>query len=215
MNQVPAYWLAAIVSGEPSYELKAQGYWTAGKLEESKNPIQYNDGITDWSGVNLRFTGALLQALLASEKNLGGDAVATTKASIDRNHEILERQRLLVWHMIHAAFGSGAKTSPFVDDMRWRFREMPYPKLAFDVDHRLEADFCMSPYPNVPWKNDWTTSDRTNTRNQYPVFELPVDVNYFKQHPIYAASGGVESPGVEYLHAYWFARAQGLLTEND
>jgi hypothetical protein len=216
LNQLPAYWLAAIVTGDLSYEVKAQGYWQTGKVEAANNPIQYNDGIVDWSGVNLRFTGDLVQRLLASEKNLGGDALSTMTQVIDDNHAVLARQRLLVWHMLHATHGSGAKSSPFVDDMRWRFREIPWPKLAYgEIDHRLDDAFCMSPYPNVPWKNDWMTSDRTNTLNQFPIFELPVDINYFKQHPIYAGEGGYEAPGIEYLHAYWFARRHGLLASTD
>lgn len=216
LNQVPAYWLAAVVTGELSYQLKAQGYWQAGKLELENNPIQFNDGITDWSGVNLRFTDYLTEALLARELNVGGNAVATMTETIDKNHGILAKQRRLVWHMLHATYGTGSKSSPFVDDMRWRFREIPWPKLAYgEIDHTLETDFCLSPYPNLPWKGDWMSDDRTNTLNQFPTFELPVDVNYFKQHPAYYGPAGYETPGVEYVHAYWFARAHGLLTAGE
>jgi hypothetical protein len=216
LNQVPAYWLAAVVTNDITYVLKAQGYWQAGKVEKKNNPIQYNDGITDWSGINLRFTGDLVFRLLAEELDLGGDAVTTMRSVIDANHDVLQRQRSLVWHMLHAAYGSGAKSSAFIDDMRWRFREIPWPKIAYgEIDHTLEPEFCMSPYPNLPWKGDWMTDDRTNTLNQFPTFELPVDVNVFKQHPAYAGPSGYEAPGVEYLHAYWLARKFGLLAQSD
>jgi hypothetical protein len=216
LNQVPSYWLASIVTGDLSYELKANGYWNVGKVEQKNNPVRYDDGIADWSGINLTFTGDLILALLAAEKDLGGDAVTTMRDSIDQNHAVLARQRMLVWHLLHATHGTGAKASPFVDDMRWRLREIPWPKRAFgEIDHTLEDGFCLSPYPNVPWKNDWTTTDRTNTLNQFPIFELPVDINYFKAPPEYRGPADYESPGVDYLHSYWLARRYALIAAGD
>ena len=71
----------------------------------------------------------------------------------------------------------------------------------------------MSPYPALPWKLDWTTTDRTQALRGRPLFEQPSGEHYWKENP-FAYKGnmaGTESPGVDYLHAYWLGRRFGVL----
>ena len=42
-----------------------------------------------------------------------------------------------------------------------------------------------------------------------------VDVSDPRMGPEYRGPGGIESPGSDVLHVYWYARAHGLLTATD
>lgn len=217
-NQLPGTWLSAWVDDSLSYRAKAEAFWVAAKVEKKNNPVFYEQGTADWSGTHLGFIGDTIGMLLASHINLGGDAVQVHKDEIDASHENLAKQRLAVWHLIHAAYGSGAKSSPFVDDMRWRLREIPYPKTSYPIDHRINPDFCMSPYPALPWKTDWMdypNPDRTQSLVSYPIFEQETDVSYWKVGLNYDGGGPYESPGVDFLHAYWYARKFGILSATE
>jgi hypothetical protein len=218
-NHLATHWLAAVVrGGDVAYQVKAAALWQGFKIEIQNNGPLFDNGISDWSGNNLRFTERTVEAILAEEWNIGGEAAQVLEKAIDDSYATLKDQRLAVWYLIQAAHGSGPKASPAVDDLRLRLAEIPHPKLGFDVDHRLSESFCVSPYPNLPWKGDFLnlpTTDRSFSLVHFPTFEMQIDVNYFKQEPSYRSSGGWESPGPEYLHAYWYARKHGLLQAGD
>ena len=86
-----------------------------------------------------------------------------------------------------------------------------------DVDHRVSASFVMAPYPSLPWKNDWTTTDRTEGLYGYPLFETPLDVYAWRSNPFnyQQNTSGSEFPGADYLHAYWLGRYLGLFTATE
>jgi hypothetical protein len=76
----------------------------------------------------------------------------------------------------------------------------------------------MSPYPAVPWKNDWMkypAEDRTQGLDAYPLFELSPDIMSYKIGRDYRGWSNYEVPGPDFLHLYWFARRYGLLTASD
>ncbi len=218
-NDLENNWLAAVVTGTLKYRLKAEEYWIPEKAVMKNNPVHYSQGISDWSGNHLRFVTLTIESLYANEANLGGDAQQAIKDNIDESHANLEKQRFVVWHLLHAAVGSGGgASSPFLDDTKWRMREIPYPKVSFDTDHRINPEFCMSPYPAFPWKNDWTNypdPDRTGSLREVPYFEYKNDVNLWKSGYEYKGPSNYETPGVEVLHAYWYARKHGLFSAND
>jgi hypothetical protein len=93
--------------------------------------------------------------------------------------------------------------------------EAQVPKVEFSIDRRMAAEFCMSPYPNLPWKGDWLTGNWMQGLNSYPLFEMHPDVLYWKVANDYRAYEGYDAPGGDYLHLYWFARKHGLLGPND
>ena len=98
-----------------------------------------------------------------------------------------------------------------MDDVLWRLREMPFPKPIVNVDHRINPAFCMSPYPSLPWKNDWTTTDRTQALRSVPLFEEALDIFRFRTETQYDGVTPAKPPAPEYLMAYWFGRKHGLI----
>ena len=222
-NKLPAAWLYAVVtdnSGDAlSYKTTAEGYWLIGKPALAATPVTYTQGIVDWSGTHLTSIGDMIQVFLAKRMDLGGNAVDAMRSHIDASHKNLEKQRFPTWHLLKAAFGSGAgATSPFIKDALSRMEEAQYPKVSFTIDRSLNPEFCMSPYPSLPWKGDWMNypaSDRTQGLNSHPLFEGSPDVMYWKVGNGYRSGEGYEAPGGDYLHLYWLARKYGLIGPND
>lgn len=222
-NNLPNNWIYAVVTdnlGDSlSYKVKAEGYWSAGKPILKQTPVEYNQGTVDWSGQHLTSIGTMFSLFAAKQVNLGGDALSAYQTFIDDSHSNLVKQRFPNWHLLKAAFGTGAgPTSPFIKEAVQRMNEVPYPKVSFNVDHRIAPDFCMDPYPSLPWKNDWMsypTTDRTQALDSHPLFEMGPDVMEWKIGRGYRSGEGYEAPGGDFLHLYWFARKYGLLTAND
>lgn len=219
-NQLPTSWLYATVTTDLAdslvYKLKAQGYWSVGKPIQKQTPVIYEQGTVDWSGQHLSSIGDLVAYNLAKRIDLNGDALSGFVAEIDASHKNLEKQRFANWHILKAAFGTGAgPSSPFIQDAKSRMNEARYPKTSFNLDHRISSTFCMAPYPALPWKNDWTTNDRSEGLDSHPLFEMHPDIMYWKTGQGYLGFEGFEAPGGDFLHLYWFARKYGLFTAKD
>ena len=103
------------------------------------------------------------------------------------------------------------------ENARWRLREIAAPKVPLDVDRRVSPDFVMAPYPSAPWKNDWTTTNRSQSLHGYPLFELPLDVYEWRSSPFdYERDAtGRSYPGADYSHAYWLARFLGVINATE
>jgi hypothetical protein len=222
-NRLPSAWLVAVISADPieriTYRTLAEGYWTVGKIAIQATPVYYGQGIVDWSGQHLTFVGDLIEIFLAQGLNLGGDAADVLRAHVDASYANLAQQRFVTWHFLKAACGTGGgPASPWLEDARWRMREIPHPKRGWDIDRRIGTEFCMSPYPSVPWKMDWMQypdPDRTEGLAVYPIYESTMDVTLWKVGADYRSSSGYENTGADYLHVYWFARAFGLLAATE
>ena len=203
------------MTGDLSYKAQAEGTWALLKLSLPATAVFYSQGIVDWSGTHLTFVGDTINMLLAERMNLGGDATSVYRAHIDASHKNLEKQRFPTWHLLKAAMGTGAgPSSPFIKDGVSRLLEAQYPKVSYTIDRRLSPDFCMSPYPSVPWKGDWMKypeENRTQALNLYPLFETGPGINYWMTGGEYLNSEGYENPGGDFLHLYWFARHYGLI----
>ncbi|MFO0672129.1 MAG: hypothetical protein U0235_21300 [Polyangiaceae bacterium] len=222
-NRHIASWLYAVVTDDMgdafTYKAKAEGYWAAIKLAMPATAVYYSQGIVDWSGTHLTFVGDVVAMLLAQRMDIGGDSAKTYRAHIDASHKNLEKQRFPTWHLLKAAFGTGASpTSPFIADAKSRLLEAQWPKVSYTSDRRVSPDFCMSPYPAVPWKGDWMqypNEDRTQALDSYPLFETGPSINYWMTGNDYRENEGYDSPGGDYLHLYWFARRFGLMSATE
>lgn len=218
-DELDSSWLTAVVTSDPitkvTYQGKAEAAWQVYKTPIEQNTKLYSQGTADWSGLNLGFVGNLFKTVLADGYDVGGNAKATYRKVIEDSWSGLRRQRLPLWNLLRGAFGTGPADPASIDDALWRLREMPFPKSIQEVDHRIAPDFCMSPYPSLPWKNDWTTTDRTQALRSAPLFEEALDIYRFRVEMRYAGNANARPPAPEYLVAYWFGRKQGLVASTD
>ena len=175
-------------------------------------------GIADWSGHHLAQV-TFCQLRLLGGASPSGDEQAWRDAGISGlkvgfNNMLGCREPLLA---VVAAAGSVSGASDQGKDL---LVELPCPKPSGDVefDSRVSGDFCMSPYPNVPWKNDWMTNPgRMQSIDGRPYFYQDAGDNFFNGNPFSfdGSLSDVRNPGQDFLHAYWLARLTGTLGPKD
>ncbi len=214
-NALQVAWIPAVINGGLGHRADAEKEWLTAKVELQNNYVVYHQGIADWSGTHLTFVGLVVNMLLAERMDLGGDAREVVGDNIVHSHDSVAEQRLLVWHFLRQAYGSSKPAPAYLEDGKWRLREMPFPKGAVAIDHRISPEFCMGPYPSLPWKNDWLTEDQTQSLVSYPLFENRTDVMTWKNGLEYAFDTTQHYPGTDYLHLYWFGRRHGIIAAGD
>lgn len=218
-DELDSAWLTAVVTTDPlakiQYKAKADAAWVASKPVISNNTTLYSQGTADWSGLNLGFVGHVFHMLLAEKYDVGGNGKSTYQGVIADSWGALKKQRLPLWNLLGTVYSGQPQDPALIDDVLWRLREMPFPKSIHRVDHRIHPEFCMSPYPSLPWKNDWTTTDRTQALRSVPLFEEALDIYRFRTEMRYAGSTDARPPAPEYLIAYWFGRAHQLIPASE
>ncbi len=177
------------------------------------NGASYEYGTSDWSGNNLTVNGLLIPYVIA--EYLKHPHLQQYRVGMRNGLQRLRHTRLGLYQLVTGALGDFATPPPELDDALWVLREFAAPKVRHEIDHRLSDEFCMSPFPNLPWKMDWSEHDRTKSLHSYPLFERNVDDVQWKSDP-FEYKGGVSErldAGTDFLFAYWFARRYGVIDE--
>lgn len=191
--------------------------YAAGKIwlvDQGNGPL-WEYGTSDWSGNHLIIQGLLVPYIVSTEVNDGhADELAVgLRVALER----MRHTRLGLFQLIGATLGDFPTPPPELGESLWVMREFPAPKVRHDFDWRINPSFCMSPFPSLPWKGDWTTSNRLDSLTGYPLFEKLPDIYAWKQGPFEFRGGTstVENPGTDYLFAYWFGRLYGVIQAGD
>jgi hypothetical protein len=215
-NQLIATWLSYYLNG--SDLSTALGDWTAQyKVIEAAGLQTKAYATADWSGTHLTFVQMLGMLLLDGKKSLPtANAQTSLRKGIEKMRSDFSVYRMGIWSVLFATKVTTPNQTD-IDDARWRLREIPAPRLQLNIDHRVGSSFVMGPFPSLPWKNDWTTNDRTDSLHGYPLFELPLDVYAWRSGPFdYVGNReGVKSPSIDFLHAYWLGRYLALFTASE
>jgi hypothetical protein len=185
------------------------------------NGAFYDYGTSDWSGNHLIIQG-LLTLYMAADHAAGplNNLAAHRSAYRDGLAQALSNMRhtrVGLYQLVAATLGNFTTPPPELEEALWTLREFSAPKGSWAMDWTINPSFCMSPFPNLPWKGDWTTSDRYQSLTVYPLFERPPD-NYRWKSSAGSFRGGAstwENPGVDYLFAYWFGRHYGVIAAGD
>lgn len=208
-NPLLSNWLASYLTGEWKYRLEAEALVVPMREVLATGGTVYEAATADWSGTNLNFVQYRILARLASEHPLSGSS-AFVRDGVARAQDTLRRLRMPLWNMTAGVMFGRTEA---LEDAKARLAEMPVPKVGMDVDHRLDADFCMSPFPDLPWKLDWTTTDRTRSLYGYPLFEVAHDEYAWKNggFDYRLRTEGVRVHAVDFVYAYWLGRKLGAL----
>jgi hypothetical protein len=217
-NHLLSVWFSAYVNNDFSDLTAAVTSWTALQTSIEQANFQQREYMTaDWSGTHLTYTQFIAMHWLAARKPLPAiNADTSVRNGFDKMKSDFSPFRMGLWSVVFVKLASTSDPVD-VDNARWRLREVPSPRSRLDVDHRVGAAFVMAPYPSVPWKNDWTTNDRTEGLYGYPLFETPLDVYAWRLGPFDYRENTVdhECPGADYLHAYWLGRHLALFTATE
>ena len=212
-NNLLASWLDYYVNGGSL--TTALKDWTAQATLIENAGFQTKELATaDWSGTHLTFVEMIGMTILDAKKPIPTvNASTSIRKGIEKMRSDFTTFRMGMWSVLFAT----KVTTPAqvdIDNAKDRLHEIPAPRMQLDIDHRVGAGFVMCPFPSLPWKNDWTTHDRTNSLYGYPLFTLPLDVYVWRSGPLdYSGNHeNVQSPSADYLHAYWLGRYLGMLT---
>jgi hypothetical protein len=218
-NRLAALWLAAYSTRNTLALSEARKEWNrqSSSLASGSNTV-YANGTADWSGTHLSIVQYLMFNLLSERFPLPGiDTKTVLRKGVENVYRQFSRVPMGLWSVAFATMG----TMPHADaknDALWRLREIPAPKTQVDIDHRIRPDYVMSPFPSLPWKFDWTKTDRTQSLRAYPLFEASAyNVYDWKQSVLdYKANTvGGQLPGVDFLLAYWLGRTLGVFASDD
>jgi len=217
LNEFKADYLLYWLTKDLKYKLAVETLWTGVKywlVDQGNGPLwQY--GTSDWSGNHLIIQGLLVPYVVSSQLN--DNHTDELSQGLRKSLELMRDTRLGLFQLIGASLGGFNPAPPELEDNRWVLREFPAPKVRHAIDKRIHSSFCMSPFPSLPWKNDWTTGDRFASLNGYPLFEKVPDVFAWKQGPFefrdYLSTE--EEPGTDFLFAYWFGRYYGFIQPDE
>lgn len=169
-------------------------------------------GVSDWSGNHLTVWGIyndlITYRLLGNVDNENFMKGVMTKAG-----DLLKYNRTGLFQLMTGTAGSLFDTDS-VEDALWRMREIPLERAKYFVNWEINPDYCVSPLPELFWKNDWTTSNRKQSIRAYPVFEKS-GTNYFWKDNILNGNlggGGENSSGLDFYIAYWFGRFNNVIS---
>lgn len=175
-------------------------------------------GQADWSGTHLELTSMTVQQRVAEHLGDRTHAWAVNTGLRRAAARLTPVRRGL--HALVAAAYAGLPAASAADAVQL-LRELPFPRAeAYGIQPELRVDYCASPYPTLPWKNDWTTNQgRSKGLVMPPFYELNPGNYVWKDAPYTAgrASGPstVRHHSADYLIAYWMARKAGLITPTD
>jgi hypothetical protein len=219
-NRLAAQWFAAYLTHSFKYILSATTQWNIQSevLNQGNVTMVYSKGTADWSGTHLGFVGYNYFGILASRYELKGiDSGSTLRHGIENINTEFSKTRMGLWSVAFATMGTQPHPEA-AENARWRLRELPAPKTQLNVDHRINDAYVMSPFPVLPWKNDWTTSDRTQSLRMYPLFESSTYAEYsWSRSPLdyKVDTTFIGYPGVDFSLAYWFGRAKQVLSAEE
>ena len=213
--------LAVIASRSPAIADDAVSinpvHWTLLKQTYDQEEFGFlnENGVSDWSGNHLSILGRL--NLWTSFSVLGLTSNASDLAGFigDANTK-MKRHRLGFLQVVAGTIGSPADPANAQDGL-WALREMSIPKTSYPIDWEQNPSYCMSPNPELPWKMDWKTNDRTQSLRAYPLFQRPPSSYAWKDNPYrqYFGQGDPAWSGIDFLIAYWFARGRGVIDADD
>jgi hypothetical protein len=226
LNRSKALLLSYLLSGDIADYLEYVGYYTVVQewLVDMGNGSTYEYGISDWSGNHLNLQSLLTLYLMADHAagplNNLADHAEDYRVGMAEGLARMRHTRVGLLQLVYGALGAFATPPPELEDALWVMREMPLPKIHdAAIDWRIHPSFCMSPFPNLPWKGDWADpgQDRSQSLTAYPLFERTTDAFLWKSMPgtYRGFASGVEEPGADYLFAYWFGRWANVIDETD
>ncbi len=219
-NEMTVNLLAYMTTGEQRFLDRYDELWSNVLYELWTfigNGLFYLWGVSDWSGQHLTTTGTI--ALQYLVENTGAAGLGLFNAGWTNGIRFNAVTGQALWPIAAYAFSEPAPdTLDALDFAIWRLREIPFPKEEFEIDQRLDPEWCASPLPELFWKLDYFQGGRHQGIFGAPLFEYGGSANYFKDGPFRVNEGyqpWFNGGGADFLQAYWLGRYYGIIGEDD
>jgi hypothetical protein len=187
-------------------------------IVELGNGPMYEFGTSDWSGNQLNMETMLV--LYTISETLEEDSFYVMDAhkndyqeSMRNSLDLLQDINLGLFHLVYATSAGYAENHQSLQKSIWILESFPCPKTFNYFDWRIHPKFCMSPFPELPWKFDWQKPDvdRTQSLIAYPLFEQNTSNYQWKTNPfVYKNTGYKLNNAADFLIAYWYGRYHGI-----
>lgn len=215
MNNLLAHWITGEARYEQAWKRTLRSPLMLLDLLTGANVHAY--GISDWSGTHLGIATRLAMNELGRELRTPWRPLF--EQSLRGGHAFLKEywRTTMMWSVGAAGLlGNGqARVNVHLGLQEW-----PYPKQQVEVNRELDAAWCPSPFPSLPWKLDWTQQNGYARRQGlicYPTWMDPPSNYQWRSGPLGDgdAASPWESPGADYLFAYWAGRKLGVIAATD
>ncbi|HSW61591.1 MAG TPA: hypothetical protein VLJ60_12385 [bacterium] len=199
------------------YETEGRAMFTVVKEYFDSDFVVTNQyGVSDWSGNHL--TIWTIQNFLTAYALLNDtEKLNYMKGVMNKTGNDLKYNRTGLFQLMTGAAGAPSDNDS-VEDAKWRMREIPVDRARFYVDWEINPQYCVSPIPELFWKNDWTTSNRKQSIRAYPVFEKSGTNYFWKDNILNGNRGGGGEKGVSALDfyiAYWYGRFMNVIVDSE
>jgi len=187
------------------------------------NGSTYEYGISDWSGNQLNMEIFLvlhtIATFLEDDPLVLDSHLADYKQGMKNSLQNMKDTNIGFFQLVFATLSKSVENEykNEIEDSIWLLRSFPCPKVYHNIDWRINPEFCMSPFPNLPWKFDWmeTGVDRTRSLLSYPLFEQNVSNYHWKADPfVYKSIPGTIPHAADYLISYWFGVFYGVISKD-
>jgi len=181
-------------------------------LENLGNGSMYIYGISDWSGNHLNVQTMVVVTMLA--ELFDDPSLPELREGCRNTYNHMVGPRIPFFMNAMLELGWEDPDPELVEQGLWRLREFRCPNDRVDLDWRINPDFCLSPFPELPWKFDWATEDRFFALHGVPYFEQAIGHFWLRSNPLdnyYDRAGDVSEISAGYLYLYWFLAHRGVL----
>lgn len=181
-------------------------------LENLGNGSMYIYGISDWSGNHLNVQTMVVVTMLA--ELFDDPSLPELREGCRNTYNHMYGPRIPFFMNAMLELGWEDPDPELVDQGLWRLREYRCPHDHLDLDWRINPAFCLSPFPELPWKFDWATADRFFGLHGAPYFEQAVEHFWLRSNPMdnyYDRASDISEISPGYLYLYWFLVHRGVL----
>ena len=219
-NEMTANLLAYLTNGEQRFLDRYDEIWSNLLYEVWTfigDGMFYLWGVSDWSGQHLNTVGTIVLYQLIEATGADGLGLFTTGWTNGMRLNGVTGQ--VMWPIAAYSFSEPAPdTLDVLDFAIWRLREIPFPKETFDIDHRIDPEWCASPLPSLFWKLDYFQGGRHQGIYGAPFWEFGGTTNYYKDGPFRVSESHgdlLNGGGADFLQAYWMGRYYDVIDENE
>ena len=181
-------------------------------IEQLGNGSFYIWSISDWSGNHLNVQSMIVMTLIAEA--LDDPSLPELQAGCRRSYVMMHGPRIPFFMNAMLALGWTDPDPERVEEGLWRLREFRAPKEHINIDWRINPEFSLSPFPELPWKFDWATGDRLSGLYGYPYFEQATGHFWLRSAPLdnyYDRANETSEISAGYLYLYWLLVDRGII----
>lgn len=201
-----AAWFEGFGLKKPATRMRHLADWS--RAAAASNLDELFDAMRSYVGTNI--TMFALTGILESETDPG--VLAAARDSMERCWLTVADEKNALYTFMRAAFVQGSIPPQFMQEAKQTLLAYPLERHIRRFDHRNDPGLRLLPWPDRFGRFGGLAD------HPFPIDQRAPDIFIWQDNPRDLVTGGdetVEAAPVDYLLAYWFGRAHGLLSPED